>query len=440
MKNKKIIISCFTIFLSVLFSVSLTGGAVKAADSFIAYGWNAYRGNTGIEEGTIKLEVPDGNITLLATESEFFMSGGDFVDNILYMVSYPIAGQSSLYTVDTTTGVYNLIGNTNVDLSGFTYDVSTGIAYGASGSNLYSINLDTGAGTLIGPINTDLIIGIACDAQGNLYGVDVGEDSLYSINKTTGSGTVIGYMGIDINYAQDICFDRDSGTLYGTLYANSGGLYEINTVTGATSLLKDISAEIDAFAIPYNLQEYTINASVNLTGAGSITGAGTYVQGNNITLYVTANPGYKFINWTEDGNVLSKDASYSFTLGGDRNLVANFIVPVTGITLNSNNITLNAKGSSYQCIPTINPINATQKDIIWTSTNPSVATVSDKGLVKPLVEGTTIIRATSVDGQLVAEAVVNVGGVLPQTGVSPMTVLLPLIFITSGIALLGIKK
>ncbi len=43
-----------------------------------------------------------------------------------------------------------------------------------------------------------------------------------------------------------------------------------------------------------------------------------------MNLIATANTGYTFLNWTENGNIVSTDASYSFIAICDSNLVANF--------------------------------------------------------------------------------------------------------------------
>lgn len=68
-----------------------------------------------------------------------------------------------------------------------------------------------------------------------------------------------------------------------------------------------------------------ITATANPTEGGIITGAGVYDEGAVCTLIATANPGYYFLNWTEDGNVVSSDAEYTFVVAENRNLVANFI-------------------------------------------------------------------------------------------------------------------
>jgi hypothetical protein len=64
------------------------------------------------------------------------------------------------------------------------------------------------------------MFGIAADHSGNLYGINSNSD-LISINPQNGQSTVIGPLGITINFAQDIAYDRNSGVLYGTLYSNN---------------------------------------------------------------------------------------------------------------------------------------------------------------------------------------------------------------------------
>jgi uncharacterized repeat protein (TIGR02543 family) len=48
----------------------------------------------------------------------------------------------------------------------------------------------------------------------------------------------------------------------------------------------------------------------------------------------TANSGYQFVNWTQNGSVVSTSASDTFTLNGNVTLVANFTLTApTGLTL-----------------------------------------------------------------------------------------------------------
>ena len=71
---------------------------------------------------------------------------------------------------------------------------------------------------------------------------------------------------------------------------------------------------------------YTINVFANPTAGGTVTGAGTYQQGQSCTVTATAKSGYNFTKWTENSNLVSSDASYSFTVTGSKNLEAHFDV------------------------------------------------------------------------------------------------------------------
>ena len=64
-------------------------------------------------------------------------------------------------------------------------------------------------------------------------------------------------------------------------------------------------------------------------GQDPSTGSGNFNYGE--TCVVTATPlgDYHFVNWTENGNVVSTSASYTFTVTADRDLVANFALTTT---------------------------------------------------------------------------------------------------------------
>ena len=95
------------------------------------------------------------------------------------------------------------------------------------------------------------------------------------------------------------------------------------TVTGNRNLMANFT---------YVPQNYTISVSVNPLGAGTVSGAGTYQEGTSCTVTATPNQRYYFINWTENGNEVSTDESYTFTVTGNRALVANFEVRTYKIT------------------------------------------------------------------------------------------------------------
>jgi len=87
--------------------------------------------------------------------------------------------------------------------------------------------------------------------------------------------------------------------------------------------------------------KYDIVTSSSPSAGGTTSGGGTYAYGSR-TITATANTGYIFSNWTENGSVVSTSANYTFTPTTNRNLVANFkqntITPPTVTTQAATNI------------------------------------------------------------------------------------------------------
>lgn len=119
--------------------------------------------------------------------------------------------------------------------------------------------------------------------------------------------------------------------------------------------------ESATYTAHFNAQNYTITVATNPNDAGSASGGGSYTYGQTCTVTASANNGYAFTSWTENGTQVSTNVNYSFTVTGNRNLVANF-VPNThtiqatagsnGIITPSGNITV-ALGAnqSFSMIP-----------------------------------------------------------------------------------------
>ena len=59
-------------------------------------------------------------------------------------------------------------------------------------------------------------------------------------------------------------------------------------------------------------------------GVDQSTGSGNFNYGETCVVTATPNTDYHFVNWTENGTAVSSEATYSFTVTGDRDLVANF--------------------------------------------------------------------------------------------------------------------
>ena len=103
--------------------------------------------------------------------------------------------------------------------------------------------------------------------------------------------------------------------------------------------------------------------------------------------------------------------------GSDTKIFAD--VAVTGVSLNKTETTISVNATET-LTATINPDNATNKKVTWTSSVPGVATISDNGIVKGIAEGTATITVKTDDGNYTAtcDVTVEAGG---QGGGTPHT-------------------
>lgn len=69
---------------------------------------------------------------------------------------------------------------------------------------------------------------------------------------------------------------------------------------------------------------YDITAEIYPENAGTITGLGTYKEGDACSLDIAANEGYRFVALKENDEVVSEMMPYSFTVDADHHFVAEF--------------------------------------------------------------------------------------------------------------------
>ncbi len=95
-------------------------------------------------------------------------------------------------------------------------------------------------------------------------------------------------------------------------------------------------------------------------------------------------------------------------------------VQVTGVTVSPTTASITA-GATTQLTATVAPSTATDKSVIWTSSNAAVASVSSTGLVTGVAMGSATISVTTTDQAKVATCAVTVAAV----GSSPRLTLIP---------------
>ena len=138
------------------------------------------------------------------------------------------------------------------------------------------------------------------------FNTESGYDYLYIYNGTSTDATQIGRY--------------DGTTSPGTVMASN----EAGALTFKFTSDSGVNAAGWVATVSCVVPEWTITATANPIEGGTVDGAGSYATGQTCTLTATANENYQFVNWTEDGTVVSSDATYSFEVTADRDLVANF--------------------------------------------------------------------------------------------------------------------
>lgn len=73
------------------------------------------------------------------------------------------------------------------------------------------------------------------------------------------------------------------------------------------------------------LQTWQLSLESLPAGAGLLSGSGEYLPGQSASISAIANPGYHFINWTRNGQIVSTQPDFDFTMPAENvSLVANF--------------------------------------------------------------------------------------------------------------------
>jgi hypothetical protein len=85
----------------------------------------------------------------------------------------------------------------------------------------------------------------------------------------------------------------------------------------------------------FALKTYTVSVTASPDGGGNVTGGGEYAHNEQATVTATANEGYEFVKWTENGMDVSIQSEYTFSVRNHRNLTANFTLQQFTVTFNT---------------------------------------------------------------------------------------------------------
>lgn len=139
--------------------------------------------------------------------------------------------------------------------------------------------------------------------------------------------------------------------------------------------------------------KYLISTSSTPPEGGTVSGGGFYNYGAMPALTASPFAGFTFTGWSPEIVPVVSNMSYTANFTQDEPAVA-----VTGIALNTTSIKLDM-GENYTAQAVISPENATNKRVIWSSSDESIATVNPvSGDVTTTGTGYATITAKSEDG------------------------------------------
>ena len=378
----------------------------------------------------LKIVVSQGTSTITGT-------GGIRVVSKAGDASLSISGPGSLeVNVDKNDSGISLIGSKNVNLNIDGADVKTLAAYyygvdlhagdgfkaaavvnngkltagGSGGIGIYyrwTNPSDSGTSSLT--VSGNAVVDtrdskILIASQASEVQVSAGSDGNGGIVFNGKSGTVYGDVtlqeSLTINEGETLTIPEDATLTVpeGTTLTNNGTVTteEGGTLTGSitnappkittTSPLPDgtvgtvYNQQLAAENTPtqWSVTNGTLPDGLTLNSGGTITGTPSAVGSSNFTVTATNNA--------------SGSDSKEFTL-----TINPAPILVTGVTLDQANLEL-TEGETAQLTATVLPDNATNKNVTWSSDNPSVATVDQNGVVTAVAPGTATITATAADG------------------------------------------
>ena len=315
-------------------------------------------------------------------------------------LEYSAGIQGGTYIPGSAIGVLNLNGaaELTITLAGTNTieDVSTGIFVLAHSSYTGDASLTiTGSGSLT--------------ASGNINGINVQSNSGnaaltiqsadVTLTSNSGNGVTVQAGSTSSSGGHTITLSVEGGSLTASgrtgISFDSASSYTVS----ATNLTVSNNAIVRANYVGSNISNVDLQI-----GKGNNSPGGIVFNGNQGTVYgdvtlqedLTIGEGESLDIPSEASlNTNGKLTVDGGTLTGD--VTGDVIYKVTGVSLNTNSLTLE-EGGTATLTATVEPDEASNKNVTWESSDSSVATVDTSGKVTAVGAGNTTIKAT-VDGK-----------------------------------------
>ena len=383
-------------------------------------------------KGTGTVSLTNNNVAVSVVKSSY--ARADLTSSYAYYdivtSEFTVAGDVVLTLTSTENSIY-------LDAIEIKWDVVSGPSKTATTTTISpsSATLDVTAD----PEDTVQLSATVSHAGGDLTDPAITWTSATPAVATVSAGGLVtakseGTSVITASYAGDSTYEASSGTMTVTV-ANPYAL-SITPVTQASACTVNGKAGVKAgtqsnegslsITVPSGAKKLIVHAVAWNGAAGTVTLSGATVSPTTLTL--TADSGISgnspfTLAGTESSYLfeialsnITTDTAITFTSGTAKRFVVwgasystegSSIVAVTGVTLSQNSANLTVGGSTVTLTETVAPVDATDKTVTWSSSDTSVATVSD-GVITAVDYGTATITVTTNDGGFTATCSISV--------------------------------
>lgn len=240
------------------------------------------------------------------------------------------------------------------------------------------MNVDGDSKSFYLPTGQDFTIELTGNDEGEM------DYSLCEIDADTGETNRVSYQAVDIEKGK---------TLTQIISADSS----VDQINLCSEDKRDIKP-----TLIYGTDDYGVDIDIVVEGIGSVDSYSDVRLGDYIKLEAVTDENNDFIGfYDEAGTLVSDQPDYAFSVQGSKRLIARFtsnVVDIENVTFEASSVEMQV-GDEDIFTATVNPSNATNKRLTYSSTNNDVAKVEECGIISAISEGTAKITAVTEDGK-----------------------------------------
>jgi len=331
--------------------------------------------------------------------------------------SSSVSSSSSSSSTPVSTGDYRLVSSTSDLIVGDSYVFACNtkgvtaitISDSVMGSVASTFSTDRSTVSSLGKDTVEMVLGGSAGAYTFTYdGQLLGCTAVKLL--AWGSGTTT--WTIELSSSNALVTSTAGG--FGKIQYNSGSpRFTTYTTTGQNAIQLYHKSSTPVYATSIALNYATLNLGINETQSLVIS-------------YTPANTNQKNVSWTSTSPTIATVSSSGLVSGiaaGNATITATVAtdgtpvtascavtvktISVTGVAISRSSLELGISKTST-LTSTISPSNATNKNVSWSTSASSIATVSSSGIVTGVAVGSATIKVTTADGGYQASCLVSI--------------------------------